>query len=83
MTTSRETLRLEPGLYRNPLGAEIRVVCELNRNVQDPMFKRGIVPATLGAIWVAEDMADGLYGMGRMLVTAEGLTACGYQSVTE
>lgn len=71
------------GVYRNPLGAEIRVVRELNRNVKkdDPLFRRGMVPATLGAIWVAEDATDDVFGLGRMLVTAEGLTSCGYERV--
>lgn len=78
-----ESIQVGPGLYRNPKGAEIRVLCELNRNFRrhDPLFKRGIVPATLGTIWLAED--DTAYGLGRLLVTAEGLTSCGYVRITD
>ncbi len=79
-------LELEEGaLYRNSHGAEIRVLSWLNRNFrkQDPMFKQGLVPATLGEIWIAEDASGSPYGMGRMLVTADGMQSCGYARVTE
>jgi hypothetical protein len=56
---------LKPGLYRNALGAEVRVTAlRTDRNF-------------IGAMWDAEQR-DELFGTRYLLVTPQGMHECGY-----
>ncbi|MCM6777897.1 hypothetical protein NDR87_31635 [Nocardia sp. CDC159] len=68
------------GLYRNPLGAELRVVAPVREFAARNRLRWGPVVfghTTFGDIWVVESSHE-LFGITRHLATGEGLLSCGY-----
>lgn len=68
------------GLYRNPMGAEMRAIEPICTSKALRKYKLPFDSASFGDIWVVE--SGGIFG-GLHLATPEGLAACGYKRISE
>lgn len=76
-TEAPKALEMAAGLYRNRLGAELRLI----EAAYSSNEVRQLYDVQAPGLWVAEFL--GMFGPERWLVTAEGLAQCGYSRITE